>query len=227
MHFVTGTDEGTELTDAQIREQCRMYVAVVRIADEFGCDAVGIQYQQGLKDLCPASDLVEGLLNNPDRPPVRSADSERKLFAGLALPHFNEVDECAGVDAIITNRCWLQAGLDPSTTLHDIRWGETFPVDGKEEFVCGCGRSQALPLPATSTVAMPAPPASDSRRCTSRWGVERYAALADPAPSCGAASSWKAAGCTVTSGLHALFACRRPRPSAVVPKLRANGPSSA
>ena len=28
-----------------------MYIAALRIADEFGCDAIGIQYQQGLKDL--------------------------------------------------------------------------------------------------------------------------------------------------------------------------------
>ncbi len=47
-----------------------MYIAAVRIADDFGCDAIGIQYQQGLKDLLPASDLVEGTLNNADRPPV-------------------------------------------------------------------------------------------------------------------------------------------------------------
>ena len=32
MHFVTGTDEATELTDAQIREQFKMYIAAVRIA---------------------------------------------------------------------------------------------------------------------------------------------------------------------------------------------------
>ena len=32
-----------------------MYIAAVRIADDFGCDAIGIQYQQGLKDLLPAS----------------------------------------------------------------------------------------------------------------------------------------------------------------------------
>ncbi len=40
----------------------------------FGCAAIGIQYQQGLKDTCVASDLAEGLLNNPDRPPVLGAD---------------------------------------------------------------------------------------------------------------------------------------------------------
>jgi len=126
LRFNTGTDEATELTENQILQQCRMYIAALRIADEFGCDAIGIQYQQGLKDLAPASDLVEGLLNNPDRPPVLSEDRSRELFAGDALPHFNEVDECAGVDAVITNRCWKALGLDPSTTLHDVRWGKQY-----------------------------------------------------------------------------------------------------
>ena len=71
-----GKDEATELTESQVLLQCKMYVAAVRLADEFGCDAIGIQYQQGLKDLAPASDLVEGMLNNTDRPPVKSADGE-------------------------------------------------------------------------------------------------------------------------------------------------------
>ncbi|HBY94226.1 MAG TPA: fucose isomerase, partial [Chloroflexi bacterium] len=73
--FVTGSDEKTELTDAQILGQCKMYIAAVRIAHDFGCDAIGIQYQQGLKDLVPASVLVEGLLNNVERPPVYHAQT--------------------------------------------------------------------------------------------------------------------------------------------------------
>ena len=70
--FVTGTNATDELTDDQIAMQCKMYIAAVRIADDFGCATIGIQYQQGLKDLCPASDLVEGILNNVDRPPSQS-----------------------------------------------------------------------------------------------------------------------------------------------------------
>ena len=126
MKFQTGENSETELTNRQITDQCRMYVAALRIADDFGCDAIGIQYQQGLKDLTPASDLVEGLLNNVDRPPVFHRGSNRILFENKALPHFNEVDECAGVDALITNRVWLKLGLDPETTLHDVRFGADF-----------------------------------------------------------------------------------------------------
>jgi hypothetical protein len=131
MTFHTGADEATELTDGQLLSQFKMYVAAMRIADDFGLDAVGIQYQQGLKDTVPASDLAEGLLNNVERPPVLSRDGTRELYAGAPLPHFNEVDEGVAVDALVTNRVWTAMGLDPATTLHDVRWGEDY--DG--EFV--------------------------------------------------------------------------------------------
>ena len=129
MRFKTGSDPKTELTGDQILWQLKTYIAAVRIADDFGCDTIGIQYQQGLKDLLPASDLAEGLLNNTDRPPVYSRDGERELYAGSALPHFNEVDECAGLDALVTNRIWTNLGYDPETTLHDIRWGQQYNGD--------------------------------------------------------------------------------------------------
>ena len=128
LKFKTGPNPETDLTDGQILDQCRMYIAALRIADEFGCDAIGIQYQQGLKDLAPASDLAEGLLNNCDRPPVKSADGARSL-RGQPLPHFNEVDECAGLDALVTNRVWKALGLPPENTLHDLRYGEEYNGD--------------------------------------------------------------------------------------------------
>ncbi len=131
MTFAFGRDDATDLTPAQTLGQLKMYTAAVRMAARFGCDAIGIQYQQGLKDLAPASDLAEGLLNNPERPPVSDPQTGEELYPGEALPHFNEVDEGAGIDALVTNRIWKALGLDPSTTLHDLRWGEDY--DG--EFV--------------------------------------------------------------------------------------------
>ncbi|RMF77430.1 MAG: fucose isomerase [Chloroflexi bacterium] len=135
MTFVTGPNEETDLTDGQIHEQMKMYIAAVRIAHEFGCATIGIQYQQGLKDMTPASDLVEGLLNNVERPPVYHETTKQELFAGQALPHFNEVDECAGLDALVTNRVWRAMGFDPATTLHDLRWGEHYTGDGVDDYV--------------------------------------------------------------------------------------------
>ena len=132
--FVTGKNEETDLTDHQILEQCKMYIAAVRIADAFGCDAIGIQYQQGLKDMAPASDLVEGLLNNVERPPIFDSKG-KELYPGKPLPHFNEVDECAGLDALTTNRVWTAMHLDPATTLHDVRWGEHYIGEGIDDFL--------------------------------------------------------------------------------------------
>jgi hypothetical protein len=73
-------------------------------------------------------------LNNVDRPPAHD-ETGRELYPGEALPHFNEVDECAGLDALVTNRLWRQLGFSPETTLHDIRWGRQFSGDGVNDFV--------------------------------------------------------------------------------------------
>lgn len=124
MKFHTGPKHETDLTDEQILLQCKMYIAAARIADDFGCDTIGIQYQQGLKDLLPASDLVEGTLNNADRPPVTSRDGSRVLYEGQPIVHFNEVDECAGLDALITWHVQNQLGQPVESTLHDVRWGD-------------------------------------------------------------------------------------------------------
>lgn len=120
-HF--GTDEETELTERQVLWQCKTYVAAVRIADEFGAETIGIQYQQGLKDLLPASDLVEGTLNSTDRPPVRRADGTI-IRDGEPIPHFNEADECAGLDGLFTDRVHKALGQPRANTLHDLRWGD-------------------------------------------------------------------------------------------------------
>lgn len=123
MKFHLGTDEATELTERQVLWQCKTYVAALRIADEFGCETIGIQYQQGLKDLLPASDLVEGVLNNSDRPPVKNA-AGKIIRKGEPLTHFNEVDECAGLDGLFTNRVHTALGQPVENTLHDLRWGD-------------------------------------------------------------------------------------------------------
>lgn len=134
MTFNWGTDYATELTKEQTLEQCKMYIAAVRLADWFGCATIGIQYQQGLKDICAASDLVEGLLNNTERPPVFDA-SGKELFAGKAIPHFNEVDECAGLDALLTYRLWNELGMSGENTLHDLRWGQQYKDEKIDAFV--------------------------------------------------------------------------------------------
>lgn len=145
MKFNFGRDEKTELTEHQVHEQLKMYIASMRIAHAFGCDAIGIQYQQGLKDMTPASDLAEGLLNNVERPPVYHKQSRQELYPNQALPHFNEVDEGAGVDCLVTNRVWSALGFDPANTLHDIRWGKYYPGKFDNAFIWVFEISGAVP----------------------------------------------------------------------------------
>lgn len=68
-----------------------MYIAAVRIADTFGCNAIGIQCQQGLKDVLPASDLSEGLLNIP---------SGRRYFI---MPKFQIAFDVKPGDVLLAN----------------------------------------------------------------------------------------------------------------------------
>lgn len=131
-HF--GKDEATELTEAQVLWQCKMYVAAVRIADEFGAETIGIQYQQGLKDLLPASDLVEGTLNSTERPPVSRKDGSI-IRDGEPITHFNEVDECAGLDGLFTDRVHKALGQPRANTLHDLRWGAPDESGTTDEYV--------------------------------------------------------------------------------------------
>ncbi len=133
--FETGPVHETDLTDEQLLQQCKMYIAAVRIADEFGCDCIGIQYQQGLKDLIAASDLVEGTLNNTARPPVQSRDGMRVLYENEPLPHFNEVDECAGLDGLMTYHVHRALKQPVENTLHDVRWGDHDKSSTVDDFV--------------------------------------------------------------------------------------------
>jgi len=135
MTFHFGKDEATCLTRQQVLMQCRMYIATLRLADRFGCSLVGIQYQQGLKDLLPASDLVEGMLNNSKRPPVTAEGSRKVLFRGKPLLHFNEVDECAGLDSLLTARVHEALDEPVENTLHDIRWGDWDPTGSTDAWV--------------------------------------------------------------------------------------------
>ncbi len=136
MKFDFGKKEEADLTEWQVLTQCKMYIAAMRIADEFGCDTIGIQYQQGLKDCLPASDLVEGTLNDSVRPPVWDPRKKnRQLYKGQPLPHFNEVDECAGLDGLMTCRVHKAIGQPVENTLHDLRWGDWDASGTTDEYV--------------------------------------------------------------------------------------------
>ena len=79
-------------------------------------------------------DLVEGILNNSDRPPVKNA-AGKVIRPGQPLTHFNEVDECAGLDGLFTNRIHTALGQPVENTLHDLRWGAPDASGTTDEYV--------------------------------------------------------------------------------------------
>ncbi len=128
-NFHWGTDGSKELVHGQVFEQMKMYSAAGRIFNRYGLSAMGIPYQYGLVRCCAASDLVEGMLNNSERPNIKDPETKEIVNKGKPIAHFNEGDIGAGVPQALMNDIYQAKGMPPETTLHDVRWGTE--VDGK------------------------------------------------------------------------------------------------
>ncbi len=124
--FDWGSDPETHLVHAQVMSQMKMYSAAMRLYGRFGLSSLGIPYQIGLVRCCPASDLVEGMLNNADRPDVIDPATKKVIAKGKAIPHFNEGDMGSGVPQVLMNDIYTRKGMAAETTLHDVRWGREF-----------------------------------------------------------------------------------------------------
>jgi L-fucose isomerase-like protein len=124
--FKWGYDGSTGLVHEQVISQMKMYSAAMRIYKRYGLSAIGIPYQYGLVRCCPASDLVEGMLNNADRPEVIDPDTKKAIGKGRAICHFNEGDMGSGVPQVLMRDIYERKGMASETTLHDVRWGRNF-----------------------------------------------------------------------------------------------------
>ncbi len=125
MTFKFGSDSATELTREQVLEQCAMMIAMARITQRFGLSSVGVQYQQGLKDSCAASDFAEGAIGSSERFPIKD-EKGNVIREGKPIPCVNEVDMGTAIPQTMLFRLLDSLGLPSETTLHDIRWGSEF-----------------------------------------------------------------------------------------------------
>ncbi|MCL2895253.1 signal transduction protein [Brenneria tiliae] len=125
MQFQFGDDGRQHLTREQVLEQCAMMIAMVRFVKRFGLSAVGVQYQQGLKDCCAASDFAEGAIGNAERFPIPDENSEI-IWPDRAIPCVNEVDMGSAIPQVMLARLLEALGMPAETTLHDIRWGSEY-----------------------------------------------------------------------------------------------------
>ena len=125
MDFKFGTNPETELTREQVLEQCAMMIAMARVTRRFGLTSVGVQYQQGLKDSCAASDFAEGAIGSTARFPIPDENGDI-ICEGKPIPCINEVDMGTAIPQTMLFRLLDSLGLPSETTLHDIRWGSEF-----------------------------------------------------------------------------------------------------
>ena len=125
MDFKFGADAATELTREQVLEQCAMMIAMARVTKRFGLTSVGVQYQQGLKDSCAASDFAEGAIGSTARFPIPDENGDI-ICEGKPIPCINEVDMGTAIPQTMLFRLLDSLGLPSETTLHDIRWGSEF-----------------------------------------------------------------------------------------------------
>lgn len=125
MDFRFGEDGRTELTREQVKEQCAMMIAMARFVQRFGLTAVGVQYQQGLKDSCAASDFAEGAIGSSARFPLPD-ELGNIICEGAPIPCINEVDMGTAIPQTMLWRLLTSFSLPAETTLHDIRWGSEY-----------------------------------------------------------------------------------------------------
>jgi len=125
MKFQFGSQPAEELTRDQVLEQCAMMIAMARFVKRFGLSAVGVQYQQGLKDSCAASDFAEGAIGNAERFPIPDEHGDI-INPGQPITCINEVDMGSAIPQVMLAKLLQALGLESETTLHDIRWGSEF-----------------------------------------------------------------------------------------------------
>jgi L-fucose isomerase-like protein len=124
--FHWGQDSANELTKEQVLEQMKIYTAAGVIFKRYGLSAIGIPYQYGLVRCTSASDLPEGMLNNGERPDIVDPGSGAIVNRGRPIVHFNEGDLGSAVPQVLMHDIMTRKKMPPETTLHDVRWGDTW-----------------------------------------------------------------------------------------------------
>lgn len=118
-HF--GSLPSRDLTPDQVIKQFRMMRAALDLMEEFGGDCGGTQYQLGLIESWPATDLWDGLMNNRCRP----------WGNGQTIAWATEADYGNLLPMQLLKEIQLAKRQAPEVYFHDVRWGKE--IDG--EFV--------------------------------------------------------------------------------------------
>jgi len=103
-----------DFTEESTKEQLRDYLVVLDLTKEFKADCIGWQYQLGLINIRPPSDLAEGLLNSICRPESN----------GDTIVTATEADQGNLIPMELMKRILKAKKLPQCVIFHDIRWGD-------------------------------------------------------------------------------------------------------
>ena len=94
------------------------------------------------------------------------------------LPHFNEVDECAGLDGLVTYRLWTRLGF--AAGKHAARFALGRDLTGRRRLRLGLPNFRRRAARAFHRRLRRARSANASRPCISGWAAARSRASANP-----------------------------------------------
>ena len=136
------------------------------------------------------------------------------LYDGQPLPHFNEVDECAGLDGLMTYRVHQGAWASRSRTRCTTFAGATGPLGNGDRLRLGVCDQRLGAAGAFHRRLGAASAASGSRRCISVSAAGRSRASASPARSSGRRIFVEDGRLKMDLGRAQSSNCRRRKPSA-------------
>lgn len=135
MRFDFGRDRATEVTRELVLAQCRIYAAILRLADDHGCEAVAIGGNGGLREFLPAPDFAIALCNDADRPRVLSRCHRRYLGGDQPIATAHDADEGAAVDAWITHHVHRAMHQPLETSSYRLLYAEPDPSEETEDVI--------------------------------------------------------------------------------------------
>lgn len=134
MRFALGTDEATALTERQVLEGLQMYDAAVRLAHDFGSVRQSASStSRGLRTPASRRTWPKGSSTTPIGRRCWTATEARSSPDARSRTSMKWMS--AGVDGLLTDLTWRSLDIDPSNTLHDVRWGAPVRDSGVDEFV--------------------------------------------------------------------------------------------
>jgi hypothetical protein len=134
MKFHTGPDDATDLTVGQILQQCRVYIAAVRLADDFGCAGSASNTSKGSRISCPPATWSRAF-STTGAGRRSNHGTASAFFRGRTGAPFQRGRRMLRAGRLAHATGSHRPGQPVETTLHDLRWGDRDRSGTVEDYV--------------------------------------------------------------------------------------------